>query len=73
MIIINPLPGQEEENATFLENNHVAVWLKKEDNIEEIITNVLDNSNKLQSMSNCAKSIGKPNSCKTICEVSLKN
>ena len=28
MIIINPLPGQEEQNATFLENAGVAVWLK---------------------------------------------
>ena len=29
MLIINPIPGQEEENAEFLEENKVAIWLKK--------------------------------------------
>lgn len=28
IIVINPIPGQEEENAEFLEQKGVAVWLK---------------------------------------------
>lgn len=29
LLIINPIPGQEEENAEFLENHNVGVWLRK--------------------------------------------
>ena len=29
MIIINPIPGQEEENAEFLESKGAGVWLKQ--------------------------------------------
>ncbi len=31
MVVINPIPGQEEENAEFLEEKGIAVWLKKHD------------------------------------------
>ena len=38
IIVINPIPGQEEENAEFLENHNVGIWLKKNDVIEEKLT-----------------------------------
>ena len=28
IIAINPIPGQEEDNARFLEHNNVGIWLK---------------------------------------------
>lgn len=28
ILVINPIPGQEEENAEFLEENNLAIWLK---------------------------------------------
>ena len=31
MLIINPIPGQEEENAEFLEDKEIAIWLRKND------------------------------------------
>ena len=34
MVIINPIPGQEEENAEFLESKGIAIWLKKHDDID---------------------------------------
>ena len=37
MIIINPLPGQEEQNAEFLEKKQVGVWLKKDDDIKSVL------------------------------------
>ena len=30
IIVINPIPGQEEENAEFLEENKVGIWIKKQ-------------------------------------------
>ena len=32
MLIINPIPGQEEENAKLLVKNGIAIWIKKDDN-----------------------------------------
>ena len=28
MVIINPIPGQEKENAEFLESKGIAVWIR---------------------------------------------
>lgn len=71
IIVINPLPGQEEENATFLETNHVAIWIKNDDNIEEAISSILDFPNILENLQKQAKLLGKPNSTKDICEIIL--
>ena len=29
IVVINPIPGQEEENAEYLVNHNTAIWLKK--------------------------------------------
>lgn len=36
-MVINPLPGQEDENAAFLEKSGAAVWLKKDDDIANVL------------------------------------
>ena len=50
MIIINPIPGQEEENAQFLEHSNIGIWLKKQMNITETISNFISNDAKLKQM-----------------------
>ena len=72
IIIINPIPGQEEQNAEFLENSGAAVWLKKEDNISEVLHNVLDNKDKLEKMKNASKTLAKPDSTTNICKTLFK-
>ena len=47
MVIINPLPGQEEENAELLVKNGIAIWIKKDDNPKEIFEKLLANPEKL--------------------------
>ena len=71
MIIINPIPGQEEENAEFLENNNVGIWLKKEDNIHEKLNSILSDNEKLILMNENAKNLSKPNSTENICKIIL--
>lgn len=68
MVIINPIPGQEEENAEFLEKSGVGIWLKKDDDIDSIISSLLNDINKLKTMSECCKKLAKPNSTKEICK-----
>ncbi len=71
MLITSPIPGQEEENAEFLENSGVAVWLKNDDNIDEVISDLLNNKDKLQEMKEKSKLIAKPNSTMDICQILL--
>ena len=73
IIVINPIPGQEEENAKFLENKGVAIWIKKEDNIENELYKILNSEEKLQTMKINARLLAKKNSTKDICEILLGN
>ena len=73
MIIINPLPGHEEANATYLESSGCAVWIKNVEDIEETISNIINSPNKLEEMKNCAKKIAKSNPTGEICDFLLKN
>ena len=72
ILITTPIPGQEEENAEFLEESGSAVWLKKDDNIDVVINNLLSNEHTLNLMKEKTKIIAKPNSTKNICEILLK-
>lgn len=73
IVVINPIPGQEEENAAYLEKHKVAIWIKKNDNVEEILNNLFSNPDKMQEMKVNARLIAKKNSTKDICKVLLDN
>ena len=72
MVIINPIPGQEEENAEFLVNNGIAVWIKKEDNVKEILENLFTHPETLKAMKENTKKLAKLHSTKEICDILLK-
>lgn len=72
MVIINPIPGQEEENADFLEYKGIAIWLKESTDTRKEIQNLLSNSDKLAQMKKNTNILAKPNSTKTICDTILK-
>lgn len=71
--IVNPIPGQEEENAEYLVNNGAAIWVKKGDSVVRVLKYVSRNSEILSKMREKTKQIAKPNSTKDICEILLKN
>lgn len=73
MIIINPIPGQEEENANFVEKNGAGVWLKKGDLIEAVLDDILSSKTKLSEMTNSAKALSKKNATKNICDTLLNS
>lgn len=72
MVVINPIPGQEEQNAEFLENKGIAIWIKKHDNSDFVVENLLSNKNKLEKMKENTNILAKPNSTKEICDILLK-
>ena len=50
MIIINPIPGQEVENAEFLESKNIAIWIRKDDDVNEVLKNLFESPTKLKEM-----------------------
>lgn len=69
MIIINPIPGQEEENAEFLEINNCGIWIKKDDSSYEIFKDLFSNPEKLENMKNDTKTLSKKHSTEEICKI----
>lgn len=72
MIIINPIPGQEEENAQFLVEKGVAIWIKKHDNIARTLKELYRDPQKLPLMKQNTFSLAKPNSTADICKILLE-
>ena len=72
IIVINPIPGQEEENAEFLESKKVAIWIKKDDNIENELYKILNSEERLKTMKINARLLAKKNSTKDICKILLE-
>lgn len=73
IVVINPIPGQEEENAEYLEKNKVAIWIRKNDNVEEILNDLFSNPSKMREMKIRARLISKKNSTKDICKILFEN
>lgn len=73
LIVINPIPGQEEENAEFLENSNCAIWLKKNDDPKIVLSNILNNEAKLEEMKNNSIKLAKQNSTEDICNIIFSN
>lgn len=71
--IVNPIPGQEEENAEYLVNNGAAVWIKKEDSLVRVLKYISRNREKLEHMKKQTELLANKNSTKDICEILLKN
>ena len=72
MIIINPIPGQEEQNAEFLEKSKVGIWLQKNDDIKKVLETVILNDELLEQMRKNKNKFAKKTSTKDICEIILK-
>ena len=73
MIIINPIPGQEEENAEFLEKNFTGIWIRKNNSAYEIFKDLFSNPEKLQKMKNNTNILAKKHSTEDICKILLDN
>ena len=72
IIAINPIPGQEEENAEFLEENNLAVWIKKDNNIEQDLMDIINDDKKIEQIKENVTRFGKPNAAKEILDIILK-
>lgn len=73
VVVINPIPGQEEENAQFLVDNNIAIWIKKKDNIARALKNLFRHPEKIEEMRINSNLLSKKNSTYDICKILLED
>ncbi|NLM50749.1 MAG: glycosyltransferase [Clostridiaceae bacterium] len=75
MILVNPIPGQEDRNLEFLLNNGLSMYVTSTFPIDEAVYQLLSNKERLALIEVFAKNMGKPNAAKDLAEfvLSLKN
>ena len=71
-IIINPIPGQEEENARFLLNNGAAVRLYDAEKTTPFLNKLLNDEKRIDCMKEMQRHIARPNSTRDIVEIILR-
>jgi len=71
MIIIKPIPGQEESNTQYLLERGVAIKVDEIKNLPKCILELLSDSARLNEMSQKARSISRPNSSRDIANLLL--
>lgn len=72
MIIIKPLPGQEEINTAYLLNKGAAIEITDEDTLSKVIQELMSDSLRLRQMQETAFRISKPNASFDIAKLILK-
>ncbi len=72
-IIINPIPGQEEENARFLLNNGAAARIYDPDKTTPFLNQLFQDQKRLASMKEMQKNIAKPHSTEEIVKIILED
>lgn len=72
IIMINPIPGQEDRNVEFLLNNGLAMLVSKTFPVDECIFELFYNKERLEIMRKNIQLIGKPNSTRDICDFIMK-
>lgn len=71
IIMVNPIPGQEERNVEFFLNNGLAIYATKTYPIDEALYQLFMHPQKLQNMISNIKLIGKPNATKDLVDFIL--
>lgn len=69
MVIINPIPGQEEQNTMYFVNNGAAVMAGEINNINNVINMLLTNDLRIKQMKEICGIIGKKNSAFDIADI----
>lgn len=69
MILHDPIPGPEVENAKFVSDNGAAIWVKHQDTLDAVVREVLSDATILPKLRNNAKVLKKPYASDNIADV----
>jgi processive 1,2-diacylglycerol beta-glucosyltransferase len=71
MVIVDPIPGQEERNSSFLVNQGIAIRVDDKRHIAREIDSLLNDPGKLGAMKQAALKNGKPLAAENIAQLIL--
>lgn len=69
MILHDPIPGPEVDNAKFISDNGAAIWVKHQDTLDAVVREVLSDATILPKLRNNAKVLKKPYASDNIADV----
>lgn len=69
MILHDPIPGPEVDNANFVSDNGAAIWVRHQDTLDAVVREVLSDATILPKLRNNAKVLKKPYASDNIADV----
>lgn len=66
MVLHEPIPGPETQNAVYASEHGAAVWVHHGESMGEAIRGILSDKGKLQSMARCALACARPHAARDI-------
>lgn len=71
LILMNPIPGQEDRNLEFLLNNGLAAYITDTYPVDEAVFQLFSNHWRQENLHHGIRYVGKPNATKDLCEFIL--
>ncbi len=72
MLIVNPIPGQEERNTEFLLNTGAAMAVNDMCSLEELVRNLFTLPGRLEAMRDSIRPLSRPQSTANICQFAVQ-
>ncbi|MCH5185873.1 MAG: glycosyltransferase [Oscillospiraceae bacterium] len=67
LILMNPIPGQEDRNMEFLVNNGAAMMVTETFPVDEALYSLTESNRRRDILIKCAEYLGKPNAAENLC------
>lgn len=72
IILINPIPGQEKENAQYIADNKMGIWIKTNKPTSEYFQEIFNDTKLIEEIKENQKKYSHINSTKNICDILIK-
>lgn len=69
IILINPIPGQEKENAQYIADNKMGIWIKNNKPTSEYFQEIFNDTKLIEKIKENQKKYSHINSTKNICDI----
>lgn len=69
IILINPIPGQEKENAQYIADNKMGIWIKATKPTSEYFQEIFNDTKLIEKIKENQKKYSHINSTKNICDI----
>ncbi len=71
LLLIHPIPGQEQGNARFIQRSGAGYYLKKKEELPQLIAYLLDNPDWYDRLASRARALGRPEATRAVLDAVL--